>query len=172
MNRWILPFVVACTGVGKATDTSRAPVVGAPGGTPAAGATPAGTGTPTTGPCHFSLAWWDDAPGAECGADVLNFCIVDPLQVPEWDFGMVGPAWTGEDCLHGAGATAVCHRIEAPYDTLTQVCAPEEVVAGATTLFDASSDPDLTYYLADTTSCFVWGADTAYYDSLGCDALM
>lgn len=136
-------------------------------------APPFGTiGTPIL---SLTATWSDDGglPGAGSCGDTLQIRIEDPLGVTAWDFGLVeSGGWSGEDCLSGYGGTLVCHPIGIDH-TLAEVadCLPGSVVAGATTLMDASKAADLTYFAADTAYCYTWGADTAYYGSLGCDAL-
>lgn len=109
-----------------------------------------------------------------CG-DVYDVFIWDYYRsagAPEdlWRFGWVSAApqaWTGEDCLHGSGPVAVCHEVPAEF-RLSEVCRADQVVGGVTTLFDWSRAPRLTYYLANTCDCLVFGEDTAYYAALGC----
>lgn len=114
---------------------------------------------------------WTDGDGVTC-SDSVRIQVVDPLGVEDWDFGMRRDDHTAEDCLSGLGGTGVCHPIGIDH-TLNQVpdCLASSVVPGSTTFFDAASQPT-TYYLADRVSCFVWGADVAYYAVLGCDTLM
>lgn len=135
--------------------------------------------------------WWDNTddadpedtdgdglPDQNCG-DSVSIYISDDFGWPDWLFGMAesGPdGWTGEDCFNGAGtAYQFCHPMGISH-TLQQVtsCRPEDVVAGSTTLLDASKEPYLTYYLEDDGrgDCFVFGADPAYYASLGCTEVM
>ena len=88
-------------------------------------------------------------------------------------FGMVAsgaPGWTGEDCLNGLGDYQICHGFHMDL-TLNEVCAPADVVAGSTTLFDASLDSSITYYLGEGSTCLVWGPDAPYYAALGCHHL-
>lgn len=140
-------------------------------GNPSSGAT---TGAPTGGTtCSFSVTTqWTDAGDA----DTLDIAIGDCLGVTDWDFGLVEDAsvssnpWTGEDCLAGYGSFAYCHPIGVDH-TLTQTL-DLPLTEGVETLFDSSKDPYLTYYLADASSCFAWGADAAYYTTLGCDELL
>ena len=164
-------------------------------GTATGTATGTGTGTGTTSICNpggltgtqflVSIDWTDDGllPTDSDGDglndtgcdDVLNICINDPYGVSMWDFGMTeigAQGWTGEDCLAGYGAYNLCHEVTAPSDSLDQVCDPALVVRSESTLFDASKDPYLTYYLSDQSACFVFGADTAYYGSLGCTEML
>lgn len=169
----------------KSWSTGYVPTPGTPGGTPTSGPL-TGTATGTT-TFAVTVTWTDvdggvpedtDANGvndANCNADTLEIDIADPLGAVAWDFGVVEQGvygWRGEDCGGGSGAFVICHAVEAPTDVLTEVCVPGEVVGGATTLFDASKDPYLTYYLSDGASCFVWGADVAYYATLGCTELL
>lgn len=108
-----------------------------------------------------------------CG-DRLNLGVYDYVAGREWEFGLVETAspggWTGEDCLNGYGTTAICHRVQAPTHTLSEVesCQAEDVVASQTTLFDAGRDVRLTYTFAEGGDCFAFGHDPTYYDSLGC----
>lgn len=168
----------------KSWSTGYVPTPGTPSGTPTTGTLTGGT---TTSTFSVTTTWTDvdagppsdsDADGVNdtnCNADTLEIAIDDPLGVVNWEFGMTeqgASGWTGEDCLAGYAGFAFCHAITAPSTTLTEVCTPAEIVEGATTLFDASKDPFLTYYLADASACFVWGADVGYYAALGCTELL
>lgn len=161
-------LALAACGSSKDSDSTGGSATGSATGT----VTGTATGT-TGGTTTFSVTTsWTDAGDA----DTIDIVIVDPLGVTAWDFGMVEDAsvssnpWTGEDCLAGYGSFAYCHPIGVNH-TLTQTL-DLPLTEGSETLFDSSKDPYLTYYLADAASCFVWGADVAYYSSLGCDELM
>ena len=115
----------------------------------------------------------DGVVDTNCG-DQVHISVSDPLGEPQWDFGIAETGavngWFGEDCLAGDGETAICHRIGVAH-TLDEVtdCRVDSLLAGSRTLLDASKEPFLTYYLADTLGyCFVWGHDASYYDALGC----
>lgn len=172
--------VLGACGSGKADTGDSTWVTGTTSGTGTtitATGTTSGTNVGTTTSFRVTTAWSDDGglPGSGSCGDALAVLIQDPLGVAAWELGMAESGtggWTGEDCLNGYGAYTVCHPIGTDH-TLQEVadCLPGSVVAGSTTLFDASKDPYLTYYLADATSCFVWGADAAYYAALGCDPL-
>lgn len=186
LGRWTwaaLAVGVACGSPAKDSAPGGGSAVGTTTGT--VGATP--TGGLTDGPCAFSVTSWVDGGAAPsdgdgdgvndtgCDEDVLEICITDPLGTTEWWLGMAedGPqGWTGEDCFAGAAGAALCHPVGIEH-TLTEVCTPDEVVAGQSTLLDASKDPYLTYYLEDGAgACFVWGTNPAYYATLGCTEMM
>ena len=169
-----LLLLLGCGGADKA-DSDTSSVQTPPGGTPVGS---------TTVPWCPILDWTDDgASPADTDGDGLNdtgcgdslaICIVDPLGVTNWDFGMAEEGaygWTGEDCLNGYGAYSLCHPIGLMH-VLNQVCRPDEVVPGQTTLLDAEKEPFLTYYLDDGAVCFTFGRDTSYYASLGCTEMM
>lgn len=160
-------LALAACGSSKDSDSSTGPT----GGSATGAATGTATGT-TGGSTPFSVTTlWTDAGNA----DTLDIDIVDPLGVTAWDFGMAEGdstmGWTGEDCLNGYAGYNICHAIGINH-TLTQTTVIGNVASGTFTLLDSSKDPHLTYYLADATSCFVWGLDPAYYASLACDELM
>ena len=86
-------------------------------------------------------------------------------------------AWTGEDCVYGyetADGTLLsyCHEVRDGEARLTYGGDPFELSAGTTVFPDASYEGQLTYFLESSGGlCFVWGADTSYYEGLGCSEL-
>lgn len=171
---WLVAALLGGCGDGKGGDSSG-PVSGAASGS--TGGLPSGATTPCgylrTSPFSVWTDWVDDGgtPATGSCGDQLQVQIIDPLGVIDWQFGMAeSGGWTGEDCFNGSGTMAVCHPVTVFGSTLNEVadCQPSSVVAGSTTLMDASKEPFLTYYLADANTCFVWGADASYYAALGC----
>ena len=89
--------------------------------------------------------------------------------------------WTGEDCVYGYDASgttlAYCHDAGDAGTTLTYGGDAAALGAGETVFTDNSYDGKVTYYLESDVdfggdgACYVWGADAAYYDGLGCTAL-
>lgn len=98
-----------------------------------------------------------------------------------YDFGMAetgaGDAgWYDEDCLstnpHGEPdyGYAICHGMTQTGGRLESVYDPEEVQAGATTLFTNSLSGGLTYVTFEpypSSVCWSWGDDTSYYADAG-----
>ena len=136
------------------------------------------TTTTTTG--------WSEDPSASLtwGATALQLTISGGPGA-YW-FGMaetVGceDCWTGEDCVYGydaAGTTlAYCHDGTDTGTTLAYGGDPGARTAGSTVFPDGSYDGAATCYresdpdFGGDGSCYTWGADTSYYDGLGCRAL-
>lgn len=85
--------------------------------------------------------------------------------------------WNGEDCYQGTAGYTVCHSFWGNTAALTPVAAPDDVVAGRTTLLDADlayngdGTDRITYMMTvDAGDCFTWGQDVAYYSTFGCAA--
>lgn len=164
-------------GVGTATGFGTAT-----GGGPGTGT---GTGTGTGGnTLFFGIDWVDDGqdpydtnsdgfPDAGCN-DTVRFMVNDPSG-GGWQVGMAETAatngWTGEDCFNGYATFSICHPIDTGGDEIDEVpsCLPFDVVAGQTTLLDASKEPYLTYiFQTNAGSCHVTGDAPGYYGALGC----
>lgn len=165
--------VIACQDPGGMIGTTTGTTVGT---IRDSGSAPTGTPCGPGGTTSFAIRaeWVDDGgtPATGSCGDRLEIVIVDPLGMVDWEFGLVDTGvggWTGEDCLTGGGAAAFCHPVGLNH-TLVQVpdCQVASVFAGTSTWFDASREPQLTYYAAQPYDCFTWGADPAYYASLGC----
>jgi hypothetical protein len=86
-----------------------------------------------------------------------------------------GLCWTGEDCFLGfelssGGNFLYCHPISGSSIELSYGANPDTIVEGATTLFQDPSFSTVTTHILDNIvsqengSCWVWGADTSYYD--------
>jgi hypothetical protein len=109
--------------------------------------------------------------------DSLVVTLVNPTAT-FYGFGMAETAaadlgWYGEDCA-GALSTGACHPMTEAGLTLETTTSVGLVLPGFTTLFDAASDPDLTYYVEardgpDAGACWAWGQDPSYFP--GCDAI-
>jgi len=121
----------------------------------------------------------DGLPDIHCG-DTLDIQVTEACGETTWQLGMAetgapnASGWTGEDCYVGYASFNYCHTI-GNTATLSEVsdCSVSSIVEGSTTLFDASKDPFLTYYLSDSDgNCYVWGEDTTYYAALGCEVLV
>ena len=120
----------------------------------------------------------DGLPDTGCG-DSVTLTIDDPFGSTDWTFGMAETGsvggWFGEDCFGGYASFYLCHPISGTSLALDEVtsCAASDVVAGATTLLDASREPAITYFLLDVVQsvCFAWGHDPSYYSALGCRPL-
>jgi hypothetical protein len=89
--------------------------------------------------------------------------------------------WTGEDCIYGyqysGGSLEYCHDAGDTGTSLTYGGDATNLSAGTTVFPDSSRDGAVTYYLESDPeyggdgNCFVFGADTSYYDGLGCTNL-
>jgi hypothetical protein len=104
-----------------------------------------------------------------------------------WWFGMAesvdcDDCWTGEDCVYGYEAGdgsvfAYCHDAGDAGVSLTYGGNPSELVAGTTVFSDAGFDGKVSYILESDPeyggdgSCWIWGADNAYYEGLLCGEL-
>ena len=147
---------------------------------------PAPQGDPGDVPCEgllrIELTWIDDGlvptdtdgdglPDSGCG-DVLAVEICDPAEVRMWDFGIVQASGTlDEDCLSSPERCHGLDRLGVMEVAQVADCDPALAASGHT-VFDASLDPGLTYYFDDGEVCFVFGADPAYYASLGCAVMV
>lgn len=171
------PMVLAaCYGTGKLSawdDSARGNI----GGTTTTGGTSATA--ETTGGGYI-----DPTASVTWGGDSVQVSIAGGPGA-YW-FGMAETAdcddcWTGEDCVYGYDASGTtlsyCHD---GTDTGTQLSYGGDAAAlnaGETVFTDASFDGKVTYYLESDPdfggdgSCYVWGADTSYYDGLGCTEL-
>ena len=113
------------------------------------------------------------------GSSSVDLTITNGDATQSYWFGMaevVGcPAedcWTGEDCIYGYAGYAYCHPAATTGVSLAYGAPFDAVTEGVDTVFfDSGFDGSVTYYLEDNTACWVWGADTSYYDGLGCTAL-
>ncbi len=174
--------IAALTACGSKSTTETATTSTGWTGTTSAG-TPAGSTSPVGTTFSVTGEWTDDGftptdtdgdgiLDSGCG-DSLDIQINDPLGTTDWSFGMALPGvngWTGEDCITGLGTFNYCHSIGATH-TLNEVtdCREESVVEGVSTYLDASSQGQVSFVLIDPTGwCVAFGADPAYYSTLGC----
>ena len=104
-----------------------------------------------------------------------------------WWFGMAETAdcedcWTGEDCVYGyeggdGSVVAYCHDAGDAGVSLTYGGNPAELVEGTTVFLGAGFDGKVSYILESDPefggdgSCWVWGADNAYFEGLLCGEL-
>jgi hypothetical protein len=121
----------------------------------------------------------DGVPDTGCDDAVqLHLYHRDAPSDSPWFFGIaetgaaLGVGRSDEDCLWPND----CHPFTAgPPFVLHQVanCAPDSVIPGSNTRFDASDQAGLTYYLEDVGGdCFTWGHDPSYYDGWNCEELV
>jgi hypothetical protein len=95
-----------------------------------------------------------------------------------------GWCWTGEDCHTGynetnGGNILYCHPVSSSGGSLSYGASCDssgcDVIEGSTTVFDDGFSDKITHILdneasTEDGSCWVWGADTSYYDGFpkGC----
>jgi hypothetical protein len=112
--------------------------------------------------------------------------VLDGLRGTGFDLGIAetaaaGNGWFGEDCFNGTAGFHFCHGFSGSSASLASLLdderTPENVVPGATTLFDADlafngdGTDRLTYMITlDDGSCETWGDDVEYYASFACVA--
>ena len=77
--------------------------------------------------------------------------------------------WTGEDCYLGFVNYNFCHTTDDNGVTLQTVAGITDIIEGSTTLFYEGLH--ITYYVANSSQCWVWGDDISYYKELGCTGL-
>jgi hypothetical protein len=162
--------LVACDNKGDTADSAGTTT----GGTTTGGTTTGGTTTGSSAPTA-SVTW---------GGSSVDLTVSGGPGA-YW-FGMAettgcDDCWTGEDCVYGydAGGTtlAYCHDGGDTGTSLAYGGDAGALAAGTTVFVDASFDGAVTYFLDSDSdfggdgSCYVWGADTSYYDGLGCTSL-
>lgn len=112
---------------------------------------------------------------------------LENIDTTGFDFGMAETidmtnGWFGEDCLNGTAGYQECHVFTGLTGSLTSIYDDvqagtkglDDVQSGSTTLFEKSFEDGgrLTYIVTvDDGTCWVWGQDTSYYASEGCEAL-
>lgn len=169
------PMVLAaCYGTGKWCETGSDCDIGDSaadsGGT--TGATTTGGGsTPTA-----NIAWTETAVelSASGGGGAWWFGMAEIV-------GCDDDCWTGEDCVYGYAASGTtlsyCHDAGDGATSLTYGGDPAALQAGETVFTGPEFGDKVSYYLESDIelggdgSCYVWGADSSYYDGLGCTAL-
>ena len=133
-----------------------------------------GTGTGSTGPA-VSVEWGSSSVDIAIsgGPGAYWFGMAETIGCEE--------CWTGEDCIYGyvydGGSLNYCHDAGDNGTTLTYGGDAGGLEAGTTVFPSDQYDASITYYLESDVdfggdgSCYVWGADTTYYDGLGCTNL-
>ena len=166
------PMVLAaCYGTGKWCETGDN--CGLDDSAEDSGATPGETTTDTT--ISAAVVWGETnvSLSASGGPGAYWFGMAETLDCDD--------CWTGEDCVFGYDASGTtlsyCHDAGDAGTTLTYGGDPAALGAGETVFKDSSHDGNVTYYLESDTdfggdgTCYIWGADTSYYDGLGCSSL-
>ena len=138
------------------------------------------SGTPVVAdPLSTSVSWGDSSvslslENAETGASYYWGIAENAGSCLTSEYG----CWTGEDCFMGfdltdGGNYLYCHEVGATGGSLSYGAAPDSVVEGGTTVFSSANFSTVVTYLLDNAasteaeSCWVWGADTTYYNGYG-----
>jgi hypothetical protein len=126
-------------------------------------------------PIEISVSWGDSS---------ITLDLVNGDQGASYYWGLAenngtclteGWCWTGEDCFMGydlteGGNYTYCHPVNTNGGMLFYGASPDAVEAGSTTVFSSTSfSVDVTHILdnqasLEDESCWVWGADTNYYN--------
>lgn len=136
--------------------------------------TTSSTGTGTTGP-SASVVWGSASVeiAVSGGPGAYWFGMAETIGCED--------CWTGEDCIYGyeysGGSLNYCHDAGDNGTTLTYGGDAASLAAGTTLFPNGDYEYAITYFLESDVefggdgSCYVWGADTTYYDGLGCTNL-